>query len=83
MKKYFFIILVAVTAFTSISVFAKSNENFDSENLVHKCTTHAHMTGKKCRYTVGCSCPGFAPTQHKEVYKQSICKNCGHHKRFH
>ena len=45
--------------------------------------TEVECQGTHCNYTVGCGCPGFAPTQHKEVYKLSICKYCGHHKKYH
>lgn len=82
MKKVMFCFIALVAMIASVSVFANSYNN-KSTDLHHGCSTHVHMEGKHCRYTVGCSCPGFAPTQHKEVYKQAICRNCGHHRRFH
>lgn len=39
--------------------------------------------GKHCNGIVGCDCPGFAPIQHKEVWKQAYCKHCGHHRSYH
>ncbi len=82
MKKTVFCFVAMITMVVSVSVYANAYPKVSAEHQ-HDCSTHTHMEGKHCRYTVGCSCPGFAPTQHKEVYKQSICRNCGHHKMYH
>ena len=39
--------------------------------------------GKKCNGKVGCNCPGFKPITNEEVWKQSYCSHCGHHKNNH
>ena len=45
--------------------------------------TEISCQGKHCTGTVGCNCPGFSPTQHKEVWKQAYCRYCGHHRGSH
>ena len=39
--------------------------------------------GKHCNYTVGCNCPSFAPITNGDVWEESYCKHCKHHKKYH
>lgn len=41
------------------------------------------VMGTHCSGTVGCPCSGFAPITNGDVWEQSYCKKCGHHRRCH
>ncbi len=45
--------------------------------------TEVSCQGKHCTYTVGCDCPGFAPITNGDVWEESYCKHCKHHKKYH
>lgn len=74
------VVLSGATIFGLCSFKSNETTNNQVDNIIN---THACGEGKYCNYSVGCGCPGFAPIQHKEVYKLSICKHCGHHRSFH
>jgi len=46
-------------------------------------SAHLGASVKHCTYTVGCSCPGFAPKTDGKEWEKAYCKRCGHHKRYH
>ena len=70
---------LAVSAIAIVSLCSFSSR-LDTTTELHADGT---CEGKHCSYTVGCSCPGFKPIQHQEVYKLSYCKYCGHHRKYH
>lgn len=72
-----FFAAAAVVGLCSFTTFNNSHAEAMEETHVHTEANGAH-----CRYTVGCSCSGFAPSG-PEVYKQYICRRCGHHKSYH
>lgn len=83
MKKMIFGFVAVLALATSISVFANAH-NDGSVGCDHVCvTTHVSSEGTHCSGTVGCSCSGFSPITNGEVWQQSYCKHCGHHKRSH
>lgn len=84
MKRNLLVLMVSAVAVIGLCSFT-SHLGTKSSNceLSHKVDVHVHATGKRCDGTVGCGCPGFAPIQHKEVWKYSYCKHCGHHKTYH
>ena len=68
------------------AVFALSSFICDDSSEVHVQTETgiaSDVQGKHCTGTVGCSCSGFRPITDGQVWQESYCKNCGHHKRFH
>ena len=75
---------IAVLAFaTSVSVLANVH-NDGSVGCDQVCVmTQVSSEGTHCSGTVGCSCSGFSPITNGEVWQQSYCKHCGHHKRCH
>lgn len=66
------IITIGITSFA----YAQNHQCKDKEIC-------APCEGKHCTYTVGCDCPGFSPITSDDVYKQSYCRRCGHHKKYH
>ena len=73
--------IVVLVAAVTILVSAKSVKNDELDNS--PTSTQVAMEGKHCNGTVGCNCPGFAPITNGEVWQQSYCRHCGHHKRCH
>lgn len=73
-------IVYAFAAFAVLVVAVIGMSSFTSETGA---CGDASCHGKNCNYSVGCSCPGFSPTPHKEVYKQAICRHCHHHRSYH
>lgn len=80
MKKIIYSISVLALSAVAVVSLCSFTSNLDAESST---CSDASCEGKHCRYTVGCSCPGFEPIQHEEVYKLSYCRNCGHHKQYH
>lgn len=72
---------VAVSAVFALSPFIC----YDSSEVLVQAETgmYPHVQGKHCTGTVGCSCSGFRPITDGQVWQESYCKNCGHHKRCH
>lgn len=81
MKKLIIGFALAMALVASVAVLA-STHNDGCIRHNHE-TADLHMEGKHCSGTVGCSCPGFKPITNQEVWKQSYCKHCGHHKNCH
>ncbi|MGM9748893.1 MAG: hypothetical protein ACI3ZN_08825 [Candidatus Cryptobacteroides sp.] len=67
------IALGALCSFTSVS----------NATELDPVSVHTSCEGKHCSGTVGCDCPGFKPITDGDVWEQSYCKHCGHHKRCH
>jgi hypothetical protein len=80
MKKI--ICVVSTMMVSAIVVFGLCSFTLQTKVKDEVCT-EVSCQGKHCNYSVGCSGPGFAPTQHEEVNKLSICKYCNHHKKYH
>lgn len=59
----------------------KKQETKTAEDYIQEAAVTTQ--GKHCSYTVGCDCPGFQPKTNGTVADQSICKKCGHHKKYH
>ncbi len=74
------IVILVASVITLCSFTSKSESVSVNPAEVH---THMTMEGKHCNGTVGCSCSGFSPITNGEVWQQSYCKHCGHHKRCH
>ena len=74
-------VIVVLVAAVSILASAKSVKSDELDN--YTISTHASMEGTHCSGTVGCNCPGFAPITNGDVWQQSYCRHCGHHKRCH
>ncbi|MBQ7310497.1 MAG: hypothetical protein IJW88_03115 [Alistipes sp.] len=80
MKKIFIAISAAVVSMATIISLCSFTS---SDECSTKVCTEVSCEGKNCNGTVGCNCPGFAPIQNQEVWKQSYCKHCGHHRNSH
>ena len=68
-----------VSVFAIIVLCSFSSRKNVNEEICNDVTCH----GKHCTYTVGCDCPGFAPITNGDVWEESYCKHCKHHKKYH
>ena len=73
-------IIYLVSAIVVLTVVTIGLCSFTSQ---HKVTSEMTCQGKHCTYTVGCDCPGFAPITSGDVWEESYCKHCKHHKKYH
>jgi len=71
---------VLVLAIFGVILFAKTPPA-NISNAIDETSVHAQ--GKKCNGTVGCDCTGFKAKTDGKEWEKSICKKCGHHKRYH
>ena len=83
MKKMIIGIVAVLTTFVSVSVFANASKGEFQECNHGNESARVEMQGKHCRYTVGCSCPGFAPKTNGKEWERDYCRNCSHKKLFH
>ena len=79
MKKLIIILVTLFLAVCGIYYYAYAEQG----HCHHDEPTEEPCEGKHCNGTVGCDCPGFSPITNGEVWQQSYCKYCGHHKRYH
>lgn len=78
------IIIVAILLCASIVVFwGYQKHQIMTLDKVATSAMEATSQGSHCNGTVGCSCPGFAPITDGDVWQQSYCKRCGHHRSNH
>lgn len=70
--------MAAIMGLSSFTIGVQKGHGIASD--VH---THVSCQGKHCTYTVGCNCAGFSPKTNGDVWEQSYCKRCGHHKSYH
>ena len=54
-----------------------------SSIAISETDTQVNAEGKRCTYTVGCSCTGFKPITDGAEWEKAYCKRCGHHKKYH
>ena len=83
MKKMFFSFVAVLALATSVSVLANVHNDDCTMCDQVSMTTHVFSEGTNCSGTVGCSCSGFSPITNGDVWQQSYCRHCGHHKRSH
>ncbi len=83
MKKMIIGIVAVLTTLVSASVFANVSKAELKESGHENEPARIEMQGKHCRYTVGCSCPGFAPKTNGKEWERDYCRNCSHKKLFH
>lgn len=79
--KNYVVFTVAFMAIFALSSFV-SRSNVESATEVQT-EVHAHLHGKYCTGSVGCSCPGFSPITNGDEWQKAYCKHCGHKRSCH
>ena len=82
MKKVVFGFVTMFAIAMTATVYAETT-NSAEKHPNHDETCEVGMTRNRCNGTVGCSCSGFAPITNGDVWQESYCRRCSHHKRYH
>ncbi|MGN1221441.1 MAG: hypothetical protein ACI4TU_10955 [Candidatus Cryptobacteroides sp.] len=79
------IIAVSALVLTTAAIVALCSFTSVSRNLaeMEAAPTCVDCQGDHCSGSVGCDCSGFKAITDGEVWQESYCKKCGHHKRYH
>lgn len=80
MKKIICAVSMFIVSVFAIIVFCSFSSR---KNVNEEICNDVTCQGKHCTYTVGCDCPGFAPITNGDVWEESYCKHCKHHKKYH
>ena len=79
----FFCLAFLMVLSAGVATFATAINKISTGQVYFSTASQLNSHGAHCNGTVGCGCPGFSPITSGDVWQQSYCRHCSHHRRYH